>query len=149
MSSEDSSNSLALNAIIGFLGLLLCLLLFGLFSRLIYPRMEHIRSASSHKLIGNIIQVAVLNGCGVRGVADKITAKLRKNGFDVVKTGNFHNFNMQHTTVIARRPDRSNAEKVARALGIAKSHVITESSHNYYLDATIVIGSDYKSLNLK
>ncbi|HYW35961.1 MAG TPA: LytR C-terminal domain-containing protein [Balneolaceae bacterium] len=148
MTQEDSSNTFALNSIIGFLGLLLCLLLFGLFSRLVYPRIQNKRAANSNKLIGNVIQVAVLNGCGAHGIADKITTKLRHNGFDVVRTGNFKNFNMKHTTVISRTPNKTNAEKVAKALGVAKSHVLVESSHNYYLDATIVIGSDYHSLKL-
>jgi hypothetical protein len=95
MAPKDSSNTFVLNAVIGFLGLLLCLLLFGLFSRLIYPRIKNHRAGGSHKLIGSVIQVSVLNGCGVSGIADKFTAALRKSGFDVVKTGNFNNYNLK------------------------------------------------------
>ncbi len=149
MASKDSSNTFALNAVIGFLGLLLCLLLFGLFSRLIYPRIKNHRASDSQNLIGNVIQVSVLNGCGVSGVADEFTDALRKNGFDVVKTGNFNNYNMKHTTVISRTHNKNNAERVARALGINSSHILTEVSKDYYLDATIIIGSDYHSLKLK
>jgi hypothetical protein len=56
---------------------------------------------------------------------------------------------MKHTTVISRTQNKNNAERVARALGIKPSHILTEASKNYYLDATIIIGSDYHSLKLK
>jgi hypothetical protein len=149
MAPKDSPNTFALNAVIGFLGLLLCFLLFGLFSRLIYPRIKNHRTGGNQKLIGNVIQVGVLNGCGVSGIADKFTAALRNSGFDVVKTGNFNNFNMEHTTVISRTSNKKNARRVARVLGINPSHILMETSPNYYLDATIIIGSDYHSLKFK
>jgi hypothetical protein len=150
MPQKEDRESGALNAVIGFLSVLLFLLIFGLIARLIYPHIHSSRTAKNHRsLISNVIQVAVLNGCGARGVADKFTSALRRHGFDVVKTGNFKNFNMKHTTVISRLPNSANAEKVAKALGINKAYVITEASKNYYLDVAIVIGSDYHSLKLK
>lgn len=149
MSQKDASDSGALNAIIGFLGLLLCILLVGLFIRFIFPHVSSSRAEENRDLVSNVVQVAVLNGCGVSGVANKFTDKLREDGFDVVKTGNFSNYDMKYTTVISRLSDPSNAKKVAKALGIDKSHVITEASKNYYLDAAVVIGADYHSLKLK
>lgn len=148
MTQNESSNSFVLNAVIGFLGLLLCLLLFGLFSRLVYPRIQNQRAESQTELIGNVIQLEVLNGCGVAGLAEQFTSTLRKNGFDVVQTGNFDNFNMEHTTVIARTTDKDNARRVAEALGIDESRILVEASDDFYLDATVVIGSDYRSLKL-
>lgn len=145
---NNESNSFALNAAIGFLSLLLLLLVFGLFTRLIYPRIDTLRSTDSSQLIGNVIQLEVLNGCGVPGLANDFTSTLRKNGFDVVETGNFKNFNMQNTVVIARTFDDENARRVAEALGINQENVFIEASEDFYLDATVVIGSDYKSLNL-
>jgi len=146
--SNKESNSFALNAAIGFLSLLLVLLVFGLFTRLIYPRIENQRSEQDSKLIGKIIQLEVLNGCGVPGLADTFTSTLRKNGFDVVETGNFENFDMSKTIIIARTIDAKNAQRVADALGIKAQNVIVEASEDFYLDATVVIGSDYKSLTL-
>lgn len=145
---NNESNSFALNAAIGFLSLLLLLLVFGLFTRLIYPRIDTLRSTDSSQLIGNVIQLEVLNGCGVPGLANDFTSTLRKNGFDVVETGNFKNFDMQNTVVIARTFDDENAQRVAEALGINQENVFIEASEDFYLDATVVIGSDYKSLNL-
>lgn len=146
MPSKNSESSFALNAVIGFLGLLLVLLVFGLFTRIIYPRIENHRAEGNPELIGNIIQLEVLNGCGVPGLANDFTSVLRKNGFDVVETGNFKNFNMQHTVVIARTFDADNAQRVANALGIRPENVFIEASEDFYLDATVVIGSDYESL---
>lgn len=148
MSSTNSeSNSFILNAAIGFLSLLLVLLLFGLFTRVVYPRIENQRVKDT-KLIGKVIQLEVLNGCGVSGLANDFTSALRRNGFDVVETGNFKNFDMQNTVVIARNFDSKNAQRVADALGISPENVFIEASEDYYLDATVVIGSDYKSLKL-
>lgn len=148
MADKDTSNSFALNAVIGFLGLLLCLLIFGLFSRLIYPRIQNQRAEEQPELIGNVIQLEVLNGAGVAGLADQFTSTLRKNGFDVVQTGNFDNFDMQQTTVISRTLNKDNARRVAEALGIDEAQILVEASDDFYLDATVVIGSDYRSLKL-
>lgn len=145
---NNESTSFVLNAVIGFLSLLLVLLVFGLFTRIIYPRIDNLRSDSNSQLIGNVIQLEVLNGCGVPGLANDFTSALRQNGFDVVETGNFKNFDMQNTVVIARTFDAENAERVAEALGISEENVFIEASEDFYLDATVVIGSDYKSLKL-
>lgn len=145
---NNDTNSFALNASIGFLSLLLTLLIFGLFTRVVYPRIENQRATENPELISNIIQLEVLNGCGVPGLANEFTSVLRKNGFDVVETGNFKNFDMKNTVVIARTFDTENAKRVANALGISEEHVFIEASEDFYLDATVVIGSDYESLKL-
>lgn len=145
---SSESNSFILNAVIGFLGLLLFLLLVGLFTRLIYPRIENQRSRDNPELIGQTIQLEVLNGCGVPGLANDFTSILRNNGFDVVETGNFENFDMQNTIVIARSFNSQNAQRIADALGVDQKHVFIEASEDFYLDATVIIGSDYKSLKL-
>lgn len=148
MAQKKDSNTFALNAVIGFLSLLLFLLIFGLFTRVVYPRIQNERAEEQPQLIGDIIQLEVLNGCGVSGLANKFTSALRKNGFDVVETGNFDNFDMQETIIISRTYNTDNAERVAEALGIDSKNILVEASDDFYLDATIVIGSDYNSLNL-
>lgn len=148
MAQKKESNTFALNAVIGFLSLLLLLLIFGLFTRIVYPRIQNQRAEEQPQLIGNIIQLEVLNGCGVSGLANQFTSALRKNGFDVVETGNFDNFDMQETIIISRTYNTDNAKRVAKALGIESKNILVEASDDFYLDATIVIGSDYNSLNL-
>lgn len=148
MANKKDSNTFVLNAVIGFLSLLLFLLIFGLFTRVVYPRIQNERAEEQPQLIGDIIQLEVLNGCGVAGLANQFTSALRKNGFDVVETGNFDNFDMQETIIISRTYNTDNAERVAKALGIDAENILVEASDDFYLDATIVIGSDYNTLNL-
>lgn len=148
MAKKKESNTFALNAVIGFLSLLLVLLIFGLFTRIVYPRIQNQRAEEQPQLIGNVIQLEVLNGCGVSGLANQFTSALRKNGFDVVETGNFDNFDMQETIIISRTYNTDNAKRVADALGIDSKNILVEASDDFYLDATIVIGSDYNTLNL-
>ena len=145
---KGESNTFALNAAIGFLSILLVVLLFALATRIVYPRIENRRAEDSSKLIGNIIQVEVLNGCGVSGLANQFTSILRRNGFDVVETGNFDSFDIEQTLVIARTFNTENARRVAEALGVDEQNILIEASEDFYLDATVVIGSDYKSLNM-
>ncbi len=138
----------ALNFAIGFLSLLLLILMVGLFSRIVYPRIITERSGEQTHLISQIIQIEVLNGCGAPGIASDYTRKLRANGFDVVDSGNFDNFDVRQTMIIDRAGNRENAQKIARALGIDESRIIEESSDDFYLDATVVIGADYDQLKL-
>lgn len=146
---RKDSNTFALNAVIGFLSLLLVLLLFGLFTRIVYPRIQNQRAESQPQLIGDVIQLEVLNGCGVSGLASQFTSALRRNGFDVVETGNFDHFDMQKTIIISRTYNTDNARRIADAIGIDEENILVEASDDFYLDATIVIGSDYNSLNLQ
>lgn len=145
---KQENNSLLLNAAIGFLSVLLLILFVALAARLIYPRVESERVAQDTVLISNVIQLEVLNGCGVPGLATRFTSSLRRYGFDVVETGNFDNFDMTETLIISRNGNMQNARRVASALGIAEERILREESSDFYLDATIVIGSDFQTLNL-
>ncbi|MDX1672296.1 MAG: LytR C-terminal domain-containing protein [Balneolaceae bacterium] len=145
---KGESNTFALNAVIGFLSILLFILLTALVTRIVYPRIQNQRAEQQTELIGKIIQIEVLNGCGVSGMAMKFTSALRKNGFDVVETGNFETFDIEETLVISRTENLENARRVARALGVPDKNILMEASDDFYLDATVVIGSDYKTLNI-
>jgi hypothetical protein len=93
-----------------------------------------------------IIQIDVLNGCGVSGVAGIFTSYLRSRGYDVVEIGNYRTFDVPETIIIDRVGNLENARKVAYALGIRESNVIQQINHDYFLDATVVIGKDYEKL---
>lgn len=146
-SRENFPNQFVLNAVIGFLSLLLFVLIAALFTRLIYPRILNERADQNSRLISSVIQVEVLNGSGINGIAGKYTEILRDNGFDVVETGNFETFGLEETIVISRSDVMENAYRVADALGIPNENVILESSPDYYLDVTLVLGLDYEKLN--
>jgi len=136
------------NTLIGFLSILLVILIFALVTRILYPRIVNERSEDQSVLISDVIQVEILNGCGVSGLANEFTNKLRRLGFDVVETGNYENFNVQETFIVSRTENRENARRVAAALGIDEANIIIEESNSFYLDATLIIGSDFKTLNL-
>lgn len=144
---SSSTNELFLNAAIGFLSVLLIVLVAALFTRLIYPRIFNERAELQSELISEIIQIEVLNGCGVDGIANAYTGLLRKNGFDVVETGNFETFDLQETIIISRSGVMANAYRVANALGVSEDNVIRESSTDFYLDVSVIIGQDFKKLN--
>jgi len=143
---EQERSHYLLHAALGFLSILLLILLAALFTRIIYPRIVSERTDVS-LLLSEVIQVEVRNGCGVPGLATRFTSVLRQNGFDVVESGNFDTFDVSRTFVVDRSGNLDNARRVARALGLSDDRIIREISPDFYLDATIVIGSDYESLN--
>ncbi len=144
--TENQRSHFLLHAALGFSSILLLVLLVALFSRIIYPRIVSERTDVS-LLLSEVIQVEVRNGCGVPGLATKFTSVLRQNGFDVVDSGNFETFDITRSFVVDRSGNMENARRVARALGLSDDRIIREISPDFYLDATIVIGSDYESLS--
>lgn len=147
-SFSDNQKNLILNAAIGFLGILLLILIIALITRFVYPRIVSDRSVQDPALISNVIQMEVLNGAGIAGLATRFTGSLREYGFDVVETGNFDHFDVTNTLVISRSGQMENARRVARAIGVSDQQILREESPDFYLDVTLVIGADYESLNL-
>lgn len=143
---SNQKTSLWINIGLGFTGVLSAVLLISLIIRLINPRTQNERSDDSF-LIQDVIQVEVLNGAGTPGLASRFTSRLRKAGFDVVDTGNFENFQVKESYIISRIDDRENARRIAQALNISEENIIVMASSDFFLDATIVVGADWKSLN--
>ncbi len=144
--SNFTGSNLILNSIILILGVLIIFLTFSLFSRLTGSSADQTKAESKDKASA-VIQVEVLNGCGMAGVADKFTDFLRKEKFDVVQMGNYISFDIDKSLVIDRTGNRANAEKVAAALGIDSRNVIMQKNEDAFLDVSVVIGKDYKQLN--
>jgi hypothetical protein len=138
-----------LNASIGFLSFLLLFLLIALFTRVIYPRIQTERTDIESHLISSVIQIEVLNGCGLPGIASRFTNNLRRSGFDVVDSGNFESFDIDYSFVIDRSGNFENARRVARALGIPETRIIREVSPHFFLDASVIIGADFNELKLQ
>lgn len=146
---QDFSNTkqLFLNAAIGFLGVLLAILIISLITSIIFPKIETTRVQTGAELVTDIIQIEVLNGCGIPGIATRFTESIRGYGFDVVETGNFDNFDVSNSFIISRGGTIGNAKRVANALGIPENQILIEASPDFYLDVTLVIGSDFENLN--
>ena len=101
---------------------------------------------ATKQINNNKIKVEVLNGCGISGVAEKLTDYLRSSGFDVVNLGNYRSFQIENSIVIARNEKIQNAERVATASGLSSESVIQQMNPEYLLDVTFILGKDYKKL---
>ena len=138
------STNLFLNISNLILSLLILFLGYSLLSKLnVFGENLEIDNLVKHK---KNMQIEVLNGCGVDGVADRITDYLRKKNFDVVNTGNYRSFNIDNSIVIDRTGDIINAEYLAEVIGIDNKQVIQQKNKNYFLDVSLIIGKDYKQL---
>ena len=93
-----------------------------------------------------VIQISILNGSGVNGIALKAKKFLRSRGFDVVEIGNYKDI-VDQSIVIDRIGDISSAKKVAYAVGIPDSMVTVQIDTNLYLQSSVVLGKDYLILN--
>ena len=91
------------------------------------------------------IQLDVLNGAGESRLAQRLTDYLRSRGFDVVETGNFRE-ELEKTLVIDRAGNKQAALQVAQALGIPEDQIMQKIDKNLYLDVSVFIGKDYKTL---
>ncbi len=92
------------------------------------------------------VQLEVLNGCGVKGIADRFTDYLRSSNFDVVNIGNYRSFDIDNSLIIDRTGNYKNALKLASLLGVEDNQIIQQVNKNYFLDITLIIGKDHKQL---
>ena len=95
---------------------------------------------------GEYVQIEVLNGCGVPGVADQFTNYLRGYGYDVVRFTNAQRYDYPRTLVINRGTSFERARQLAQALGVEPSAVENLPDPELQLDVTVIIGQDYESL---
>jgi len=135
-----------LNAGLLVVGLGMMVLLYGLVTRTLVPSPSPERSNETTELVGSIIQVEVRNGAGIDELAAQTTHYLRERGFDVVNVGNYSSFQQERSVVIDRVGDLEAAQKVAEALGLPADRVRPDVRRQYYLDASVIIGHDYKQL---
>ena len=142
---KSSASNFFYNLFIVFLGVIIIFLAYSLFIK-IKNKEDAERELARKKLAAPIVQVEVLNGCGVSGVAEKFTDFLRSNHFDVVQTGNYISFDIDKSMVIDRTDNKANAVKVADALGIDHKNIIQQLNKDYILDVSIIIGKDFKRL---
>ncbi len=85
-----------------------------------------------------VIQLNILNGCGVNGLASKAKYYLRERGFDIVEIGN-SNQQYNKTTIIDRLGDRESVRRLANAIGIPDSTIVVETKTSNSLSTNPVI----------
>ncbi len=88
----------------------------------------------------------MLNGCGVSGIADKLTDYLRANKIDVVNLGNYRSFEIEKSIIISRNEKNKNAEMIASLVGLDQNSIIQQINPDYLLDVTFILGKDYRNL---
>lgn len=146
--SEKASRSR--NAAINVAILFLCVVAVGLLASGVFKGcsspVNPKRIADSGGLVGEIIQLEVLNGCGRDGLASQMQAYLRERGFDVVASGNHASFGIEQTVIVDRIDDDRAALEVAKALGLRRERVSTEPDPDLYVDASVIVGCDYETI---
>ncbi len=111
------------------------------------PNSETLSDDYEKYALENIVQLNILNGCEVNGLAGQTKEYLRSKGFDVVEIGNAKE-QLDKTIVINRSIDDKNARKIAYALGLDEESIIEAQEPEVYLHATVILGSDYQNLSL-
>jgi len=140
---EDHSKNLLLNVSILTLIVINAILAYSVVKTFSFNGTEDYFLVDSTKAR---IQVEVLNGCGVSGVAEKLTDYLRINNIDVVNLGNYRSFEIENSIIIGRNEKIYNAEKVAAIVGLDNQNIIQQINPDYLLDVTLILGKDYRDL---
>ena len=121
-----------------------------------FTRINTSESTNKIKLFENYssqtLRVAVLNGCGVRGVGNSYGNILtNRYGLQVTRIENADNFNYEFTTIVILSKDNPNIENLLTILGtnINAGNVEFDATLNPNEDIQIIIGKDYQEfLNL-
>ena len=106
-----------------------------------FPRIEPIEPVKQK------LQLEILNGCGVDGIASRATDYCRLKGLDVIYNGNFKNYSVTESYIIGWIEDQSELESIARIMGIEFSKISLQKDNNKQLAASIILGADYQKLN--
>jgi len=140
---EDHSKNILLNVSILILVLINSILAYSVFNAIPFNDNDDNYLDDSTRVR---IQVEVLNGCGVSGVAEKLTDYLRINNIDVVNLGNYRSFEIENSIIIGRNEKIHNAEIVAAIVGLDDQKIIQQINPDYMLDVTFILGKDYRDL---
>jgi hypothetical protein len=102
------------------------------------------------------VRLQVLNGCGTRGLADRIAydlPKLVKSPVEVsvVEVYDFKASNVKRSFLISRIADLTGPRKLAAQLGLPTDNIVYEPIEDNYrsITATLVVGEDYNTTILK
>lgn len=139
------TRNLFLNVIIFILGALILYMSYAIIDKLVSRNPKNEAEVNKTEP-AKIIQVEVLNGCGVKGLGDRFTDFLRDNKVDVVNVSNHPSQDFEKTLVIDRTGNIYNARKIAKLLGVKEENIVQQINNDYFLDVTLVIGRDYNQL---
>jgi len=146
LNKDEQFKSYVLNVLIIILVALPVYLTYHLYTILFSSSEE--KPKKEVVVAAKLLQIDVLNGCGQAGIGEKFTDFLRQQKFDVINTGNFVSFDVENTIVVDRKGNPENALRVARSLGLTRESVVQNINKDYLIDVTVIIGRDYKELNV-
>ncbi len=92
------------------------------------------------------IQIEVLNGTGISGLAMKTAVELRKLGVDVLIVGDAEHFHFERSVIVDRRGNKDIVSRLSRLTGCG--NVVEQRQERPLVDATFVIGSDVSELSV-
>lgn len=143
VSNNKTANILMLVAF----GLIVIVMLSSFINRVIIapPVDSQVEEGANSSENDIVIQVNVLNACGETGLAAKVMEFLRLRGFDVVEIGNYPK-KEEKSFVLDRLGDLRSARKVAYAMGIPDSLVVSAVDSTLFVRSTIVVGKDFPLL---
>ncbi len=123
------------------------ILISSLIHRLVTPFNPNPMAGADREVRRDAIDVEVLNGCGVQGLANEFSDFLRQHNHDVVNIGNADTFDYQYSILINRgnRQERE-IKDLCDELGISHNQILPIESEEVQADVTFIIGSDYQSL---
>ncbi|MBK6290219.1 MAG: LytR C-terminal domain-containing protein [Candidatus Kapabacteria bacterium] len=128
--------------LIAALGVVVVAFLGSLVWRLINPPVSPLVNEDDPR---STIQVDVVNASGRQGAGRHTLEFLRERGFDVVEISSTGD-RPKRSLVIDRMGDKVSARKIANALGIADTLIVTEIDSMRFVRATIMLGSDIDKL---
>jgi hypothetical protein len=140
----SNPRSKGLNVLIGILAITVVYFAYSFLSRNIFN--PPVDSKKGDVAPGQVIQIDLLNGCGVNGAASKFTGYLRARGYDVVEMKNYKTSDVKESLVIDRTGNVETAQKVAYALGVKEKNIIQQINQNYFVDVSVVVGKDFNAL---
>ncbi len=95
------------------------------------------------------IEVEVLNGCGIPGMAGKVSDFLRAKQFDVVRSENADHYNYDQTLIILRNENFDGLKKIADLFAMDEKkdpRVKHLPDDQLKVDITIILGKDISKI---
>ena len=92
------------------------------------------------------VRIEVLNGTGRKGLARQAALALMKKKVDVLRADNADSFDYEESIFIVRKR-RPEVESLGEMLGCKR--MVEQLKSDAMVDATLVIGSDFETLNLE
>jgi len=95
------------------------------------------------------VEVEVLNGCGVQGLAFQFTDFLRDHQVDVIRTENANRFDYETTVIIQRNEFVESSYLIADLLKIPRNdtlRIILQPDLSLETDVTLILGKDYPEI---